>query len=87
MLKRSNARWCISLAVLGWLLLSLKICWPREVIGRWGLVIGMLFLVASFIIKFTLLKCTHCGVGGLIPQWSKNDTYHCIKCGTLVHWE
>ena len=87
MLNRSGVRWCISLAVIGSIFLSFRMSWPRQAIGRWGLVLGGLFVAAAVFIKYTVLKCPQCGAHSHYPQWYKNDNQYCIKCGTLIHWE
>ena len=69
--KRIYARICIIIGILGMLLV----------------VIGGILILCSLVIKFHLLRCPYCGWGGLIPQWYRNDTYCCPKCGNRIHWE
>lgn len=45
-----------------------------------------IFFCALYI-KFSILKCPTCGFGGASPQWSKNKTIHCPKCGGAIEYD
>lgn len=49
--------------------------------------VGSLFLLIALYIKFSILKCPTCGWGGATPQWSKNKTIHCPKCGSALEYD
>lgn len=89
-LKRKYARLCIILGVM-----ALVCCWSSifivvhisEFIAKLLIGGGAVLLFCALGVKFALLRCPECGYSGLMPQWSKNDSYHCPKCGIKVHWE
>ena len=45
------------------------------------------FLVIGLSIKSFVLRCQACGNRGGIPQWYKNKTIHCPKCGTAYEYD
>ena len=52
-----------------------------------GWLVGVPFLIASFVIKFVVLRCPGCGHGGAVPQWSRSGTYFCPRCGTKLEYD
>ena len=53
-----------------------------------GIFAGLPFMIASFVIKFVLLRCPGCGHGGAVPQWSKEQRiYHCPRCGMKLEYD
>lgn len=88
--KRIYARICIIIGILGiactYSPLILPVPWKTET-KVLLVVIGAILILCSLVIKFHLLRCPYCGWGGLIPQWYRNDTYCCPKCGNRIHWE
>lgn len=57
-------------------------------LDRPGLIgVGFAFLLGSFGIKFFVLRCPNCRKGGMAPQWSKNGTHHCPRCGALLEYD
>lgn len=88
--KRIYARICIIIGILGiactYSPLILPVPWKTET-KVLLVVIGGILILCSLVIKFHLLRCPYCGWGGLIPQWYRNDTYCCPKCGNRIHWE
>lgn len=81
--SRFWARVCIVCLVISLLLITCKIITSSNV----PLFIGTLFLVFSLYIKFFILRCPNCNWGGGVPQWSKNATIHCPKCGTAFEYD
>lgn len=45
------------------------------------------FAIIALLIKYFILRCQSCGWRGGIPQWSKNKTIHCPKCGTAYEYD
>ena len=86
--KRIYARICIIIGILGiactYSPLILPVPWKTET-KVLLVVIGGILILCSLVIKFHLLRCPYCGWGGLIPQWYRNDTYCCPKCGNRNH--
>ena len=87
-LKRGYSRACIilfSIGIIGiWLPVFLYLDAPS---AKSSVLIGTACMLLALGIKFLLLKCQACGYRGLIPQWDKNDSYCCPKCGKKVHWD
>ena len=51
------------------------------------LVISGPFFFIALIIKSFVLRCQACGNRGAVPQWTKNKTLHCPKCGTAIEYD
>ena len=89
--KRIYARICIVIGALGFACMFAQITLSSlQAAATTDLrlfVIGCILFVCSLVIKFHVLRCPCCGWGGLIPQWYRNDTYCCPKCGNRIHWE
>ena len=51
------------------------------------IVISGPFLFIALIIKSFVLRCQACGNRGAVPQWIKNKTIHCPKCGTALEYD
>ena len=49
--------------------------------------ISFLFFLIALTIKSFVLRCQACGNRGGIPQWTKNKTIHCPKCGTAYEYD
>ena len=49
--------------------------------------ISFLFFLVALTIKSFVLRCQACGNRGGIPQWTKNKTIHCPKCGTAYEYD
>ena len=47
---------------------------------------GSFFIAIAWIIKYAFLICTNCGYRGVSPQWSKNKTYYCVRCGNPIDY-
>ena len=72
--KRIYARICIIIGILGIACTYSPLILPVP----WKTETKVLLVV---------MRCPYCGWGGLIPQWYRNDTYCCPKCGNRIHWE
>ena len=85
-LKRRFARASIVLFCFGLVCMWIPLIFARS---DWAflIILGTIAILCALTIKYVKLRCPSCGFGGLMPQWSQNDTYHCPKCGELVHWE
>ena len=83
MLKRKYARLTIVLFVAGLLLIC--ICPIAKHLGLVceiaSCVSGFVLFVASLVIRIIFLKCPTCRKAIPSPQWSKNGTILCVKCG------
>lgn len=87
-LKRKYARICITIFSAGVVCIWFPLLFPvSPTIDKKIVIVGIIAILCSLIVKYTKLRCSFCGFGGLMPQWSKNDTYHCPKCGNIIHWE
>ena len=82
-ISRSWARASIVLTVLFVLLMGVGGALRSPV----PILIGTALFFAALIIKYALLRCPKCGVGGVPPQWSKSGTIHCPKCGGLYEYD
>lgn len=82
-LKRLYGRLCITIFAIGIFVTSLSYLMNLSPIV---LIIGISLVFASLIIKYVLLVCPYCNYRGLYPQWSKNNSYCCPKCGKHVNW-
>ena len=82
-LSRKWAR--ISLICIGIFLAGCLIACLTNYFLVW--LLGIPFMIASFVIKFVVLRCPGCGRGGAIPQWSKSGTYHCPMCGIKFEYD
>lgn len=49
--------------------------------------ISFLFFMTGLTIKSFVLRCQACGNRGGLPQWYKNKTIHCPKCGTAYEYD
>ena len=82
-LPRLWARVCIVLAITCCGLLFYG-TWTEQ---KWFTAGGILAAVLCVILRVTLLKCPHCGYRAAPPQWSKNGTLHCVKCGEPFEYD
>lgn len=80
---KSNIIWsriCILSFTAGLLILILGVVVQSQIISY----ISVPFVVASFLIKHTLLKCPNCGYKGYAPQWNKDPKQFCSNCGKVI---
>lgn len=51
------------------------------------ILIGLLFMLADYVIRLVKPPCPKCGYRAAVPQWSKSGTIHCPKCGTAFEFD
>ena len=82
MIKRIYAHFCIILYILATALLLLP--YLLNFLHSYLIIsvcLGVVFAIVGLFIQCVLLRCPDCGRSSTLPQWSKNRTYHCIRCG------
>ena len=84
----SNSRLAARISIICFMIFSIlaitgKIIMESPIL----IVISGPFLFIGLIIKSFVLRCQACGNRGGIPQWSKNKTIHCPKCGTAYEYD
>lgn len=50
--------------------------WPGGLI-----ILGIVLLVAAVIVRYTSLRCPHCGKGIAFPIWNHGKRHYCVNCG------
>ena len=86
-LKRKYAYLCLSLFIVGIVCVWFPFLFTLLDIGKYFVIVGIVLILCSLGIKYTLLKCPCCGYKGLVPQWRSNNNYYCPKCGKKIIWE
>lgn len=81
--KRLYARLCIAAATIGAAIMLIGLLLTNVIL----VLVSAFFILIAFIIKFSLLKCPHCKWSGLMPQWDKSGTIHCVKCGKPIVYD
>lgn len=85
----SNSRWMARISIVS--LIIFISCVAVIVLFHfrpsWILLLASVSFFIGSIIKFFVLRCQACGVRGGVPQWSKNKTIHCQKCGTPFEYD
>ena len=84
-LRRRWARVSIVLAIsgtgctlLGWLMgrAVYQWKWPGALA-----ILGIVLLIAAVIVRYTFLRCPHCGKGVAFPIWHPGKCHYCVYCG------
>ena len=84
-LRRRWARVSIVLAIsgtgctlFGWLMgrAVYQWKWPGALA-----ILGIVLLVAAVIVRYTSLRCPHCGKGIAFPIWNPGKRHYCVNCG------
>ena len=84
-MKKISRRWAravILLCALGAVLMLVGQWWETT----WMVGAGGGCLIAALLIKFSL-RCPNCGWRGVPPQWFKDGTIHCPKCGAPLEYD
>jgi len=88
-LKRVYARISIILFALG--IVSIFLC---VILGTLPVIypiifalLGVVFFVASTVVRIVFLKCLSCGKSHNRPQWTSESTFYCPYCGKPFEYE
>ena len=83
MLKRTYARISIVLFTSGAAFFFISILFSFHLLpSAVSLLLGAFATYAAFTVRDLMLKCPSCSRCSSTPQWSKNGTFHCFKCGS-----
>ena len=89
MIKRVHARICIVLIAL--CLTSLVLVTVFSTSYPLCAIIfactGLLFFIASIVVRIILLRCPACGKTATRPRWTKSETLYCPKCGKPFEYD
>ncbi len=84
-LRRRWARVSIVLAISGTGCTLLGLLMGRAVYQwKWPgalAILGIVLLVAAVIVRYTFLRCPHCGKGVAFPIWHPGKCHYCVYCG------
>ncbi len=84
----SNSRLAARISIICFLIFGLLVITGKFLTDYTFLVvISVPFFFIAFSIKSFVLRCQSCGNRGGIPQWYKNKTIHCPKCGTAYEYD
>ena len=87
-MAKSNSRLAARICILCVVAFFLLIFLGRAVFENQAVTYSaVLFFIVAMVIKYYVLRCQNCGVRGGVPQWYKNKTIHCTKCGTAYEYD
>ena len=83
----SNSRLAARISIISFVIFGVLAITGKMLNINMLLVISFLFFLIALTIKSFVLRCQACGNRGGIPQWTKNKTIHCPKCGTAYEYD